>query len=281
MKDSHPYKIWPNAQFNLESIPVFGTEERVDFFYKYKRASENLYLGNIDKENLLLKNSQPLLESVARYFLFKQYLKENIVDNFSKRLFPKMCWLSDSFYKMGFKFPVAVHYNPRLQANVIHPGSIRNYVIKYFQESDPVNCLYFNTGGVEFDFMKTLTVVDKDYLLQHKDTMQIELVADHTAIIPHINLDPHSVKPNIVKWQEYIYRRIDSPSFTIYTNKEIDFLKQWYAPESEAYIKFEISDTTEERWEDIQCMCAILAIIGRSYTSKDLKVTHRLSFTPP
>lgn len=280
MKHQHPYSIRPDIEFNLESIPVYGTEERIEFFYKYKRSTENLYLGNINKDYLLLKKSESLLNSVDSYFVNKQYESKKIVDDFSKRLFPKVCWLTNSFFKNGFKYPVAVHYNPRLQANVIHPGSIRNHVIKLFQQDPSVYCLYFNTGGVDFDFIKSLEVFTKEDLLKHKDNVQIELVADHVSIIPHINLDPNSVKPNIIKWQEFIQRRLNSPSFSIASNREIDILLPWYN-KSKADIEITIGDVAGNQYVDIVCKAAILAIIGKSYSDDNITVKHNVSFDTP
>jgi hypothetical protein len=284
-EEIHPYKLQQDGQFNLESIPVYGTEERIEFFYKYKRPTENLYTGYIDKTNLLLKDSKSLLDSITAYFVKKQFHtpREVIVKNFNNRLFPKVCWLTDSFFKVGFKHLVSVHYNPRIQQNVMHPGSTRNHVIKLFQESMPVNCMYYNTGGVEFEFMKSLEIFDKAALLKFKDDMKIELVADHCSIIPHINLDIDTVRPNVQKWQEFIYRRLISPTFTVTSNKNIRILAPWYKPPGEAQIEITIGDITDRHpeWNDIVCKCAILSVLGRSYKSELLTVNHKLSFATP
>lgn len=282
MKDLYPYKIYQDAPFIRNSIPVYGSVERIEFFHRYKRPSEHLYIGDIDKDRLLLKDSSLLLRAITPYFLHKHYENETAVDDHYLKLFPKVCWLTDSLYKVGFKFPISVHYNPRIQQNVIHPGSIRNHIIKLFQETPPVKCLYFNTGGVEFDFIKELKIFTKEDLLEYKDILEIELVADHGSIIPHINLDPQSVKPNVVKWQEFIFRRLINATFSIFSNKEIEFLKPWYTTKDKATIEIEIGDVvSESEWSDIVCKCAILAIIGKSYKSEKLTVTHKLSFPTP
>ena len=280
MKNRHPYIIRPNTEFNLEPIPVFGTDNRIDFFYQYKRSTENLYLGNIDKKHLLLKRSGSLLDSINSYFINKQYESKEIVDDFGKRLFPKVCWLTDSFLKNGFRYPISVHYNPRLQTNVIHPGSIRNHVIKLFHQEPAVNCLYFNTGGVNFEYLNSLKIFNKEDLLKYKDCSYLELVADHTSIIPHINLDPGSVKPNIVNWQEFIYRRLISPTFTISANKKIDILRPWYV-NSNANIEITVGEVSELELDDITCKAAILAILGKSCETPELTVKHNISFGTP
>jgi len=280
MRNFYPYTLPDKVPFHLETIPIFGTTERIDFFYKYKRPTENLYLGNIDKTQLVLNTSDPLLDPINKYFRSKQHLNEHLPVELIHRTFPKVCWLVDSFFKYGFKHPLAVHYNPRIQQQVVHPGSIRNRVIKLFQETLDVKCLYFNTGGAEFDFMKAMKVVTQDELLARKDDMEIELVADHGSIIPHVNLDVVSVKPNITKWQYFIYRRVISSSFSIFSN--ISLLKPWYASEQDANIQIYIkNEQLIDDWSGIICKAVILAMIGKSYDSDTLTVIHKNSFETP
>jgi hypothetical protein len=66
--------------------------------------------------------------------------------------------------------------------------------------------LYFNTGGVDFDFMKSLKIFKKEDVIQYTQNIEIELVADHGSIIPHFNLDVTSVVPNVEIWHDFIYR---------------------------------------------------------------------------
>jgi hypothetical protein len=279
MRNFYPYKLPSQESFHLETIPIFGTEERVDFFYKYKRTTENLYIGELDKNNLLLKNSDTILNPVVDYFIKNHFLNDDILNNLSGRIFPKICWLADSFMKHGFKYPLSVHYNPRTQQNVIHPGAIRNHIIHLFHTTPTVNCLYFNTGGVEFDFIKSLRIFSNKELLSLKENIEIEMVADHGAIIPHINLDVISVKPNILIWQDFIRKRLSSQTFTIYSNIDIGIFKQWSADKDDARIQIYVKDYTS--WSDIVCKCAILAILGKSYDSESLTVISKDSFETP
>lgn len=280
MKNFYPYQIPIYVPFHLKAIPVFGTEERIDFFYKYKRSTENFYLGDIDTQHLTFVDSNPLLKAIEHYFHNKHYSQETLENYSSHQMFPKICWLVDSFFKQGFTHPLCVHYNPRIQQNVIHPGSIRSQVINLFQETPTAKCLYFNTGGVEFDFIKLLRVFTKDELLTYKENIEIELVADHGAIIPHINLDVISVKPNVLKWQYFIYRRLLSSSFTVFS--DIELFKPWYAAEHDANIQIYI-DKNQPSTTSIELLCkaVILAMIGKSYKSDTLTVIHKNSFETP
>lgn len=282
MRNIYPYSLSNTSPFELNGIPVYGTTERIDFFYKYKRPNENLYIGNIDKDNLLVRSDNGLYNSISRYLNNKQFLKEHILNDFDIRTFPKVCWLANSFIEHGFKFPVSVHYNPRIRQNVIHPGTIRHQVIKLFQQTPAVNCLYFNTGGVEFDFMTELRIFQKSELLTYADSMEIEMVADHCSIIPHINLDVKSVILNITKWQEFIYRRLLSSTFSIFCNKDIEMIRPWITSEENADIHIHIGELQKgETMADLECKSIILSIIGKPYQSKSLTVFHKNSFETP
>ena len=281
MENSYPYTIPKDAPFHREAIPVFGTKERIEFFYKYKRDNEKLYVGNIDKDNLLLKESDVLLNSIKNYFSKKQFENEKIVNDFNKRLFPKVCWLANEYLKHGFKYPISVHYNPRIQRNVIHPGAIRNHIIKLFQQEQPVKCLYFNTGGVKFNFMNLLGIFSKGDLLEYVENLEIELIADHGSIIPHLNLDATSVKPNIENWQSFIRIRLASQEFSIFSNKYIEFLQPWCKSKEDANIEIIIGDVMNNEWDDIQCKATILAMLGNSYESKNLTVKHKIAIDTP
>jgi hypothetical protein len=283
MKNFYPYKLPSDDPFHLETIPVFGTEERVDFFYKYKRSTENLYIGQVRARHLALRTSSDVMPRINDYLLQEQFLDETVPDDITKRLLPKICWLVDSSFKIGFIQPILAHYNPRIQKNVVHPGSIRSIIIRLFHQNSNINCMYFNTGGVDFDFMKSLQIITKDKLLSYKENIEIELVADHGSIIPHINLDIQAVKPNIKRWQEFVYRRLTSPTFTICCNHDIPILRPWYVDNVEnANIEI-IIDTPQvnEVYDDIICKAVILSIIGKSYSSPSITVKHKLTFSTP
>jgi hypothetical protein len=280
MKKFYPYDLYATVPFHLNPIPVFGTIERIEFFYKYKRAGENLYIGKINSNHFKFQTATDHIKKIEEWFFKKRYLNSNIPNKASERVFPKLCWLTNSLFKTGFEYPVCSHYNPRIQQNVIHPGSIRNLVLSWFQKNSEVYCLYFNTGGVEFDFLKSLEILSKEDLLKYTKNIEIELVADHGSIIPHINLDVQSVRPNVEKWHDFVYRRLTSPSFTIYCNSEIEILKPWYTSKEDANIEIDIHSAAED-WPDIVCKCAVLAVLGKSYESKSFSIKHKLTFDTP
>lgn len=278
----YPYVLPPTQPYHLNALRVYGSAERIEFLYKTKRSTENLFLGNIDVSKLSLRTSEDVAPRVIKYFSENYYLDDKTTQDITKRVFPKLCWLTDEFLKSGFKYPISVHYNPRIQENVIHPGSIRGIVYNLFKKSNTAYCMYFNTGGVKFDFLNSLRVLDKQELLDQTSNMEIELVADHGSIIPHINLNSKVVKPSVSKWHDFIYRRLTSPSFSIYSNLDIEILKPWMCSERDACIKIYV-DTTKinESIDDIMVKSAILAVIGKPYKSDWLTVTHINTFDTP
>ena len=285
MIETYPYLLKKDNHFNLESIPINSVQKNINFFYTYKRSSENLYRGEIGKDHLLLKPSSSLLYEIIPFLInFEEYFRVIDIHERSRRILPKICWLADSFFKNGLAQPICVHYNPRIQQNVIHPGGIRNHLIKLFHDLPTVDCFYFNTGGVKFDFMKELQVVSSEELLSCKETMYIHLVADHCSIIPHINLDPWSVNLNVEKWTEFIYRRLSNPNFKIYSNKTITHMEPWTTVNDEHAIEITISENLNEwdpEWNDVVCKSIILSIIGKSYKSDLLTVVHKIAVTTP
>jgi hypothetical protein len=123
-----------------------------------------------------------------------------------------------------------------------------------------------------------LRIFTNNDLLRLKENIEIEMVADHGAIIPHINLDVVSVKPNVLIWQDFIRKRLASQTFTIYSNVDIEMFTPWSASKEEARIQIYVKDKISA---DIVCKCAILAVLGKSYESESLTVISKDSFETP
>lgn len=271
----YPYVLPATVPYHRYALPVYGGTERVEFLYRYKRPTENLFLGKIKLSRIAIDMPTDVLSRVVKYFLNQYFLEEAKAEDIVNRVFPKLCWLTDEFLKFGFQYPISVHYNPRVKLNVIHPGSIRGIVYNLFRTTETADCLYFNTGGVKFEFLKDLRVVDKQELLDQADNIEIEVVADHGSIIPHINLNPSSVTPNVKQWHEFVRRRLTSPNFKIYTNVDMPLFKPWLVSESDATVKIYLDTTkVDESMDDVMLRSAILAVIGKPYKSTWLTITH-------
>jgi hypothetical protein len=265
-----PYGLPANARYNLHPLPIDSLEEKLDLFFKYKRESEDVYIGNISKhDNVVFEGSGWVNDQFSTYFkdqLFHHPAKSS--SNLSIKLFPKMCWLAHAYYRDGFKFPVCIHYNPRIQKNVMHPGATRNHIINLFHQPTDFSCLYYNTNGVQFDFMQRMKKMSR-LDLEAYPNLHLNLVMDHCSMIPHINLDNQSVTDNIPLWQDTICKRLIDPHFKINMNHRIESLARWETTNSAAPVKIYISDPKNK--DDIVRAC-ILAVIGKSYSSDTLTV---------
>jgi len=279
MQNSYPSEILSRTPFHYETVLGYNTKDRIEFFYTNKLATENLYIGEIDKSHIDIDDSTALLNPFVDYFIKKQFLNENIFANVHGRTLPKMCWLTDSFLKSGFKYPLSVCYNAGKQKNIVNRGSNRMQVLSLFHSSPVVNCLYFNTGGVKFDFMEPLRLFDRAELSSYEKNLEIELVNESNSIVPRINLDIDSLKPNILIWQDFIRKRLASQTFTIYSNIDLGIFAPWAASEDNARIQIYAKDYTS--WSDVVCKSVILAILGKSYKSDTLTVISKDSFETP
>lgn len=269
MQNSYPYTLPPEGWYHLHPLAI-PESDRIDFFYKYKRETENIYVGGIYKNHLKFDYSRYVIEYFSKYLTESLFLKDATRDShLSIKLLPKVCWLAKSFLEEGLKYPVCVHYNPRIKENVMHPGSTRNYIIKLFHQNKFVNCLYFNTGGVQFKFMEDLLIVTKEQMKSYTNA-SINLVPDHCSIIPHINLEPNSVRDNIPVWQDKIRKRLTDNSLKIHMNEEVEVLRPWLTTSDKANVHIKIARVGDH--SDL-LRAYILAIIGKSYSSPTLTVT--------
>jgi len=268
--NDYPYLLPPSARYQLQMIDLGSNEEKVDFFYRYKRKTEHLYLGVISTKIVELEGVSYIVKQFLNYLQGELYLKEaNRDTHLSVKIVPKLCWLADSYLTNGFQYPMCVHYNPRIQKNVMHPGSTRNHIISLFHKNKNIEVLYFNTGGVTFDFMTNFKIIEKDQLLSYNG-LSISIALDHCSTIPHINLDEHAMDTQLPVWQNKIQSRLLNSNFSVYCDKELPHFKKWITPdENTAQVKIYIKDPNDK--DDIVKAC-IMTLIGRPYESPSLRV---------
>jgi hypothetical protein len=268
---TYPYALPTNARFYLRPTTIGNVEETLDFFYKYKRPTENLYIGEIDKTcNIDIEGSGYVLKILDAYLQDSLFLEEvNWDSDLSRKLIPKLCWLASSYFEKGFEYPVCIHYNPRKQSNVMHPGTTRNHIINLFHGKDPIKCLYFNTGGVEFGFMKAMKIIKKSTLLSYPH-LCVDIILDHCSTIPHINLENKSIADNIPEWGQKLKERFGDPSFKIYMNKQIPILSRWATEDKTVATQIYITDLANK---DDVLRAFLLVAIGKTYSSNTMAVT--------
>jgi hypothetical protein len=266
----YPYLLAPTGRFYLRPTPVGNVEETLDFYYKYKRPTENLYIGKIDKTcNIDFEGSGYVLAMLTKYIDDSLFLKEVHRDSdLSIKLIPKLCWLTSSYLEKGLEHPVCIHYNPRIQRNVMHPGATRNHIINLFHGNQPIKCLYFNTGGVEFDFLKTMQIIKKSTLLSYPH-ISVNIILDHCSTIPHVNLEDKSIVDNITVWGQHLNERFGNSSFKLYMNNQIPFLSRWATEDETVSTRVYIKDLKNK---DDLVRAFLLVATGKTYSSPTLRV---------
>ena len=235
-----------------------SNEECIELFKKYKKDSEDIYVGMIPKCEISLSTSKEIYKDIETYFL-KQLYRTNLVDDtFDPYLkkFVKLCWLTDEYLTKGFVNPLGVHYNPRLHKNIVHPGASRQQVLSLFHDTD-IDCIFFNTNGRKYEWMKTLRKADITEFCA--DDVYITIVPDHGSLIPHMHLNQESIPVNVISYQKTIQERL--LNFRISSNVEISILTPW-ANSKNPNVKLEFKKHYTEG--DI-CRAIILSLLKKNY----------------
>lgn len=261
------YKILPDTPY-LGSELNIDNADSIELFYKAKKSAENLYSGYI-KTNLLAKYN--FIGDITAYFRDRKFLQtfhpsESCSPN--EYQFAKCCWLASSIVTDGLTNPLSVHYNPRLQKHVVHPGQTRSYIAHLFQ-TDTVPCLYFNTSGVKFSWMKYFSIVEKPQLITLNPS-HFSLAADHGALIPHLFFgNQTNTLTEVFKYHAFIRDRLSDMKFCIKSNVPIYPLEYWTTSDNTAPIEIFIKDP---RISDDVVRACILSVLGRPYKSDTLEV---------
>jgi hypothetical protein len=253
----------PSIEYLLNSLN--GTQkDLVSLFTKFKSSDENLYLGLVDPVHLHFTRIEKLSKDIENYFS-KEFDVENHTKpySFDFRNFVKLCWLTDVYLTEGIRNPLGVHYNPRIDKNVIHPGSIRESVYNLFH-TGPINVIYFNTNGVQFPWMEEMQIVELSEI-----DCYVSIVPDHGSLIPHLNYEPHLIEDNVPVYHNRIRQRF-SKDFTIRSNVSINALQRWetsLTPTVELTFKdnYDIKDVVR---------AVILVSLGYEYSSDNFKIKH-------
>lgn len=261
------YKILPDTPY-LGSELQLDNATSIELFYKAKKSAEHLYSGLI-KTSLLAKYN--FIGDITDYLRNRKFLQTfHPSESYSpsEYQFAKCCWLADSIMQDGLVNSLSVHYNPRLQQNIVHPGQTRSYIAHLFQ-TDTVPCLYFNTSGVKFSWMKHFSIVEKSQLATLNPS-HFSLAADHGALIPHLFFgNQTSTLTEVFKTHVFIKDRLSNMKFRIKSNMLIYPLEYWTTTDNHAPIEIFIKDSKME--DDVVRAC-ILAVLGKPYKSDTLEV---------
>jgi hypothetical protein len=268
------YKIASNNPYIFSEFKL-NSNESIDLFYQLKKDIEYIFYGKVD--NLLLFRYN-FLSDITAYLKEKKFLQPLHQSSSNERQFAKCCWLADSIIDNGIIDPVSIHYNPRMQQHIVHPGQSRIYISQLFRP-EAINCLYFNTSGVRFSWMKKFVTVNKESLIEMHPSY-VTVSADHGSIIPHIYFgnQPNTLN-SVLKYHDMIKHRLSDKNFQIKSNIKIDPLEHWLTDSDTAPI--EITIKTKKFSDDDVVRACILAVLGRPWTSDTLEVKINQYITNP
>jgi hypothetical protein len=261
-----PSKIEPTTPY-VSSILPLNNNESIELFFKLKKDTEHLYTGVSDTSKLVKYDFSSSIIRYLRDRKFLQRLHHSEIYPPNDYQFPKCCWLTDSILTNGLTNPLSVHYNPRLQKNVVHPGQSRSYILTLFQ-TEPVDFLYFNTTGIKFPWMKPFKIVSRDQLQDLKFSA-FTLTPDHGSIIPQIVFGNYQeTMTEVIKYHSFITDRLSDPLFRIKSNVLIYPLEYW-TTNNDAHVEIYIKNTRDS--DDVARAC-ILSVLGKPYKSDTLEV---------
>lgn len=258
--------IDPTIPYVYSALP--GSQEELKTIFNIcKQPAEYLYRGFIPKESLFFSSDETCYHDMGNYFAIMTTVSTELADRtFNKNFetFVKMCWLTDVYFSEGFTNPIGVHYNPRINANVIHPGGARQKVYSLFHTGS-IDCLFFNTGGVQFDWMNEMTKVNIEELPHH----YFALTADHGSIIPHVHFDQYMLHPNIMRYHRRILHRFNN-NFSFESNFDIEPLRKWKTS-SKPTVRITFSERPD--FKDV-VQSVILITLGYTYNSDRFKIEY-------
>lgn len=291
-----------NPIWHLTTVDFGNSVNMINVAEKHwQKKVENLWIGDIDKSYFTFQINAALLRDIPAdsnikikyihdrlsyllkgFFHFKYYKFDIETIDVDKGTIPeleqtcKLCYLLNEWLKeKSFRDPVCTHYNPRLGEQVVHPGGTRQIILDLFQTT-PVKTFYFNTGGVEFDFLSNLKKISLEELIEQH--YSVNLVPDHGTLIPHIlNVGSNgtlAVPTNMIRVHNRYKAKLTNPDYKISSNIRISYLEKWATTnldEASVVINFKKSPA------DISptLKATLLTLSGDNYEDDDLSIIHR------
>ena len=195
-------------------------DKHLDLFYEFKRKNEYLGLAKIATKDI--DSEYANMEGEIQAF-FRSAIKglplnyrwghaEHQAESYIKTTYLAQDYLRDH----KFHNPMCAHWNTRQSKFNVHPGRDRAKVLELFKVKE-TTCIVFNTNGRKVDFIETFDtkeelikyldksqggkiISDKEMKKLEKDSTEatqesrswyLWVVADHSALIPHIYMDSH------------------------------------------------------------------------------------------
>lgn len=255
---------------NIILKPLLGTQEDLKhIFQNYKHPNEDLYFGTINLDNFNLPSFEYIYSDIENYINVGIDMNLDLDNITTTSLgwqldsFIKLCWLTEEHLNNRLSNPLGAHYNPRLEKNIIHPGGSRQKILKLW-DVEKFQFYYFNTTGIQFDWMSELKIVNVPAVCY------FVLVADHGSLIPHVHFDQPLITRNVPRYHEVIRKRIKQMKLSV-KNSSYDFLEKF---DNEEKTNPVIINFNEEPSLQNKIKAFILACLGYSVESQNFTIVN-------
>lgn len=200
----------------LTVLPHMSTHEQL--FFNYKQENEFLGIIRILKDDINFGTVRTLLPSMQSFFQYGIDIKfnkplyympsiHNEYVEYQTKLedYIKAVWLTKDFINNGsFKNPIGVHWNPNENKWDIHPGGSRQRVLYFFDKSNELTVLGFNTNSKPTKFIQKFDSVEQVKQFFKTKDITLMCIANYGSIIPHVHFDQINMINSIVKHIHYI-----------------------------------------------------------------------------
>lgn len=271
--------------FYLEELRVHPLERLKLVKSHWPIANENLWIGDIDVELLCLQGADCFHPHLVNFIEQDGYksdietivVNQGIDETLHIELVGKICYLLNSYLKSNsFRDPLCSHYNPRWDKNVVHPGGTRQVILDLFHRG-PVKTYYFNTGGIEFEFLKKMKKLDIDeFFIDHKK-YYTGIVPDHGTLIPHI-LSPtgvNTLSQTIIDSHNYYKIKLSNSNYKIFSNFDLKYLSKWRTSKRDRASTVVLFNQEPSLKDHVKASLLILS--GNNYVDERLSVVHHYS----
>ena len=269
-------RIHNDKQFLTNGIFINSDTEARFIIDRSWKENESIWQGKLPYDTTAPIDESGLRYEIRTYFNNKCYNidpsdipsdQENY--NVPLEVISKMCWLSDVWLSTGFDNAIGCHWNPRIGKNVVHPGYTRKKVIDLFPpKTRMIDVIYFNTGGIQAEWMRNLTKVDFEELMNDNWMLPV-FVPDHGSMIPHIQKDIEYIPFGIKDYHGKIFNRLRS--LRLSSNVPIKYLEPWLVTRNHT-----VEVTCDTKLDVVNHARVIVSVLsGNDIDINGIKVTHK------
>jgi len=270
--------ITPTIEYIGDTLPVNIGKGQIA--HNLWRDTEHIYMGPVPKNKLSLPSEQQFIKVFETFY--KKKLYNNVykgpncteLSNIEIKDFAKLCWLVNEYFTNGFTSLYSAHYNPRTGQNVIHPGGGRKFVDTFYNPQDHIEMFYFNTLGVQYDFLDKMRIVE--YPVLEKMGYEATFVADHGSIIPHVFWSSNNrvkLDTTSVAMQKYLlHYQNRAGNIQVHSNRRLPdyFVKHVNRKKYDFYITF------YKEYNDFDFVKAMfIGLTEQTYSDANISVTQR------